>query len=46
MRIDSHGHFTTAPSQLEAYRGRQLASLNRPSKGKVNISDDEIREGL
>ncbi|MCH1881911.1 amidohydrolase family protein [Agrococcus sp. ARC_14] len=46
MRIDTHGHFTTAPPKLEAFRGRQLASLNRPSKGTIAISDDEIREGL
>jgi 4-oxalmesaconate hydratase len=46
MRIDSHGHFTTAPPQLEAFRGRQLSAINRPSKGRLNISDDEIRQGL
>lgn len=46
MRIDTHGHFTTAPPQLEAFRGRQLASMNRPGKGTVAISDDEIREAL
>jgi 4-oxalmesaconate hydratase len=46
MIIDTHAHFTTAPPQLEAYRGRQLAQANRPSKGKVNISDDEIRAAL
>ena len=46
MRIDSHAHFTTAPPQLEAWRGRQLAQANRPSKGKISISDDEIRAAL
>jgi len=46
MRIDTHAHFTTAPPQLEAYRGRQLASANRPTKGKITISDDEIRHAL
>jgi 4-oxalmesaconate hydratase len=46
MIIDTHAHYTTAPPQLEAYRGRQLAQANRPSKGSVNISDDEIRKSL
>jgi len=46
MIIDTHAHFTTAPPQLEAYRGRQLTQLNRPAKGKVTYSDDEIRSAL
>lgn len=46
MRIDIHAHFTTAPAQLEAYRGRQLSQMNRPAKGSVMISDDEIRAAL
>lgn len=46
MIIDTHAHFTTAPPQLEAFRGRQLAQVNRPSKGKIAIGDDAIREAL
>jgi 4-oxalmesaconate hydratase len=46
MIIDVHGHFTTAPSQLDAYRGRQLSALNRPSRGRLLITDDELRISL
>lgn len=43
MIIDTHAHYTTAPPQLDAYRARQLGSMNRPSLGKApKISDDEI----
>ncbi len=43
MIIDCHGHYTTAPRELEAYRQQQLAG-NPP--GILNISDDQIRESL
>jgi len=50
MIIDCHGHYTTAPKQLEAWRKRQIASLDDPKaafpKGSLGISDDEIRESL
>ena len=50
MIIDCHGHYTTAPKELQAYRDAQIAALNDPShvpsKGKLNISDDQIRESL
>ena len=50
MIIDCHGHYTTAPAQLERYREGQIADLgqpgHRPHKGVINISDDEIRESL
>jgi len=50
MIIDCHGHYTTAPKQLQAYRDAQingLKDLSSPrSLGKVDISDDEIRESL
>jgi 4-oxalmesaconate hydratase len=50
MIIDCHGHYTTAPRQLEAYRQRQIAALADKShvrvKGSLGISDDEIRESL
>ena len=50
MIIDCHGHYTTAPASLQAFREGQigcdcdahkLARLTRPQ-----ISDDEIRESL
>jgi 4-oxalmesaconate hydratase len=50
MIIDCHGHYTTAPKALDAYRQKQIAGLSDPShvasKGTLSISDDEIRESL
>jgi 4-oxalmesaconate hydratase len=49
MIIDCHGHYTTAPKGLQAWRDAQLAALKAPapaSKGTVAISDDEIRDSL
>ena len=50
MIIDCHGHYTTAPAQLERYREAQIADVAKaghvPHKGVINISDDEIRESL
>jgi 4-oxalmesaconate hydratase len=50
MIIDCHGHYTTAPKELQTYRDDQIAGLQDktrvPSKGKINISDDQIRESL
>jgi 4-oxalmesaconate hydratase len=50
MVIDCHGHYTTAPKALQAYRDAQIAALeNRSqprSRGVVDISDDEIRASL
>jgi 4-oxalmesaconate hydratase len=47
MIIDCHGHYTTAPPQLETYRQRQIAGLADPtyvpSKGSLTISDEQIR---
>src|SRR5712672_1997502 len=50
MIIDCHGHYTTAPKQLEEWRKRQIAELegskHAPAKGDLGISDDEIRASL
>jgi 4-oxalmesaconate hydratase len=50
MIIDCHGHYTTAPKALQAYRDAQiegLKDLSRPrTKGRVDISDDDIRQSL
>ena len=46
MIIDCHGHYTTVPPEMEAYRQKQLADLANLSKGSVRISDDQIRESL
>jgi 4-oxalmesaconate hydratase len=50
MMIDCHGHYTTAPKALQDYRDTQIAALKDPAQppydGKINISDDQIRESL
>src|SRR5437879_8253240 len=50
MIIDCHGHYTTAPKELEAFRQQQIADLKDPAhvatKGTISISDDQIRESI
>lgn len=51
MIIDCHGHYTTAPPQLGAYREEQLDLLSlhpdrAVAKGEIQIADDELRESL
>ena len=46
MIIDCHGHYTTAPRELETYRQRQLANPDDASLAPPKISDDQIRESL
>jgi len=42
MIVDCHGHYTTAPAELAAWRKAQLAG----SVGDLKISDDQIRESV
>src|SRR5918912_150656 len=46
MIIDIHGHYTTYPPGVEAYRGGQIAQMGAPTKGKMKVSDDEIRHSI
>ena len=48
MIIDCHGHYTTAPGQLEGFRKAQIAAINDPAKKPPppEIGDDELRESL
>jgi 4-oxalmesaconate hydratase len=46
MIIDCHGHYTTVPSGLRVFRALQISMMGKPTKGTVNISDDEIRASL
>lgn len=49
MIIDCHGHYTTAPGQLQEYRDAQIANFKDPANPPptlASISDDEIRETL
>jgi len=46
--IDIHGHYTTAPAALEAWRKRQIAGIKDPAAmpkaADLAISDDELRD--
>ena len=46
MIIDSHTHFTTAPAQLQAYRGQQITNLGKPVPAKLSISDEELTRSM
>jgi 4-oxalmesaconate hydratase len=46
MIIDVHGHYTTAPAGLRAYRQAQIQNLDNPTRGKLEVTDDEIRESI
>ena len=50
MIIDVHGHYTTAPKALEAWRNRQIAGIAdpaaKPKVSELKISDDELRESI
>jgi 4-oxalmesaconate hydratase len=50
MIIDCHGHYTTAPKELEMFRNAQISGLKdpvqTPSLDSLKISDDQIRESL
>jgi 4-oxalmesaconate hydratase len=49
MVIDCHGHYTTAPKQLQAFRDGQVAGLadsTKPPPPLAGISDDELRESV
>jgi 4-oxalmesaconate hydratase len=50
MVIDCHGHFTTAPKTLHAWRKKQLDTINDPANAPTAsdlvITDDEIRAAV
>ena len=50
MIIDCHGHYTTAPKSLEAFRQKQIDGLKdarlSPAKDSLLIGDDEIRNSI
>jgi len=50
MIIDCHGHYTTAPGELQKFRDAQIAGLKdpaqTPSRESLTISDDQIRDSL
>ena len=47
MIIDCHGHYTTVPAQLQAFREAQIAALKGGAPPHLaDISDDQIRASL
>ena len=50
MIVDCHGHYTTAPKALEAWRNRQIAGIADPSAmpkvAELRIGDGELRESI
>ena len=50
MIIDCHGHYTTAPAPLKAFRERQIAAFDSGQALAASIvpviSDDQIRQSL
>ena len=49
MIIDCHGHYTTAPKQVEEWRKRQIDAIGKsggPAASELKVSDDELRESV
>ncbi|MFJ6728150.1 MULTISPECIES: amidohydrolase family protein [unclassified Streptomyces] len=50
MIIDCHGHFTTAPPQVAAWRERQIAAIGSPADAPdpddLVVTDDDLREAV
>ena len=46
MIIDAHTHYTTAPLQLQAYRGQQIQNLGKPVRAKLQVSDEELARSM
>ena len=49
MVIDCHGHYTTAPKELQAFRDMQIAALkdaSAPAASLAAITDDQLRESV
>ncbi|MCC7462326.1 MAG: amidohydrolase [Gammaproteobacteria bacterium] len=49
MIIDCHGHYTTAPGELQVFRDAQIAALRDPARAPgvgPSISDEQIRASL
>ncbi len=48
--IDCHGHYTTEPPAMLAWRKRQIDAINdpaqSPSPSDLKVSDDEVRDSV
>ena len=46
MIIDAHAHYTTAPPELQAYRGRQIMNLRNPARPRLQVSDEQLERSM
>src|SRR5262247_3800913 len=50
MIIDIHGHYTTEPQKLLAFRDNQLAGLadpmRKPATSELGITDEELKKSV
>jgi len=46
MIIDAHAHYTTAPAELQAYRGRQIINLAKPVRARLQVSDEQLERSM
>src|SRR5262249_42762451 len=46
MIIDAHAHYTTAPPELQAYRGRQIMNLAKPPQARLQVSDEQLERSM
>jgi 4-oxalmesaconate hydratase len=46
MIIDVHAHYTQSPPQLDAYRGRQIGNMAKPTKEIIKITDEQIEKSV
>ena len=46
MIIDAHTHYTTAPAELQAYRGQQITNLGKPVPAKLQISEEVLARSM
>src|SRR2546427_12303199 len=46
MIIDAHAHYTSAPPELQAYRGRQGMNLRQPPRPRLQVSDEQLERSL
>ena len=46
MIIDAHAHYTTAPPQLQQYRGQQITNFSRPAQARLQVSDEQLERTM
>ena len=46
MIIDAHAHYTSAPPELQAYRGRQIMNLAKPPRPRLQVSDEQLERSM